>query len=176
MPDAFDQLYTLPFTEPRSVIKACFRQMGWRIRAYCDCGGQWSCYGGTIGRGDDNRMLHHCSSCGAQSVFHKSYPETVIEKEEPGMSFVPLAGGVQAPLPTHTDDDIAFELLFEDRRVRIYFDGRADGLPEGTVLINRLHHHLCWLHERLAALGQALDNRLLRTGLGGTPPAGPQTD
>lgn len=79
---AFDDLDSLPLSEPRSVTRSAVRkvQEGWTVRAYCDCGGEWR--SGAVSMKfatDERRALHRCSGCGAKAVFTESHPREVID-------------------------------------------------------------------------------------------------
>ena len=54
--------------------------------------------------------------------------------------------------------ELAYRLIFSDGRdVRLFSDGRAEGLPDGTVVMNRVSH-------------------LLRVARSGTSPLNPVQD
>lgn len=84
--DPFDELRTIPLSEPGSTTRSAIRQEGWRMQAYCECGGEWRCHASVLGTTPaDTRSLHKCATCGAKAVFQESYPETRVARTTVGM-------------------------------------------------------------------------------------------
>ena len=62
-------------------------------------------------------------------------------------------------------DDLAFELGYADGHwVRIYMDGRVEGIPDGVITINHFRQHMNRLHAQLILLRPDRDNPRPRSG------------
>ena len=75
------------------------------VRAYCDCGGEYT-PDGMVLTSNPPQFPHHCSDCGDKSNLKAVYPRTVVEEVEPFgsvRSSIDRPSYLPRPLPEMSD-------------------------------------------------------------------------